>query len=95
MSTEKSTLSCQRCGAELHPGRGDFYLVSIVAVADPTPPVIAAEDLDKDVGREIHRLVKHLEGVEEQEALDQVYRRVVLNLCVKCYQHWIEDPIHP
>jgi hypothetical protein len=31
-------------------------------------------------------------GVSEQEALDQVYRRLVLYLCGPCYRVWIEDP---
>jgi hypothetical protein len=84
--------SCDRCAAELHPGRGDFYLVSIVAVADPSPPLIAEEDLARDVGREIDRLIKHLKGVDALEAMDQVYRRKVLYLCGPCYRHWIEDP---
>ena len=50
-------LHCKRCSKEVHPGRGDYYLVRIEAVADPQPPVITQEDLDQDVGVEIERLI--------------------------------------
>jgi hypothetical protein len=93
MSTEPAPLRhCDRCGREVQPGRGDFYLVSIVAVADPSPPFFTEDDLVRDVSREIDRLVKNLAGVEEQDAIDQVYRRKVLVLCVPCYARWIESP---
>jgi hypothetical protein len=85
-------LACARCGAALRPGSGDFYRVSIEAVADPTPPAFSAEDLEADVRREIERLLARLEGVSEQEALAQVYRRRVLHLCGPCFRRWIENP---
>ena len=44
-------LHCKRCSKEVHPGRGDYYLVRIEAVADPQPPVITQEDLDQGVIR--------------------------------------------
>ncbi len=49
-------LHCKRCSKEVHPGRGDYYLVRIEAVADPQPPIITQEDLDQDVGADIERL---------------------------------------
>ena len=51
-------LHCKRCSKEVHPGRGDYYLVRIEAVADPQPSVITQEDLDQDVGAEIERLIR-------------------------------------
>ena len=83
---------CKRCGAGLTPGAGDFYLVAIEAVADPTPPTVAAEDLAEDIRRRIERLLAQLEGVSEQEALDQVYRRVAFYLCGPCFRRWIDKP---
>ena len=61
-------------------------------VADPTPPVLTAEDLAADVRQEIERLLARLEGVSEQAALDQVYQRRTLHLCGPCFRHWIENP---
>lgn len=84
--------TCDRCSTILHPGRGEFYLVSIVAVADATPPTFTERELAGDVSREIDLLLKRLEGLDELEAVDQVYRRKILHLCTRCYRSWIEDP---
>ena len=85
-------LFCSRCLAELRPGTGDFFEVSIQAVADPTPPVITAEDLQRDLRQEMRALVAQLEGMSEREALDQVARRVTIHLCNACFAQWIENP---
>jgi hypothetical protein len=76
----------------LTPGSGNFYRVTIEAVADPTPPAIADEDLARDHRAEIERLLAQLEGLSEEEALAQVCRRLTLHLCGPCYRQWIEDP---
>ena len=89
---EESPLFCDRCAAVLTPGRGEFYLVRIEAVADPSPPSFTAEESARDLRRAIERLIARLGDLTEQEAKDQVYRRVVLYLCVPCYGRWIEDP---
>jgi hypothetical protein len=93
MSQAALLLSCARCAKPLTAGRGDFYLVSIVAVADPSPPVFLEEDLARDVAREIGQLVKRMWDLDEQEAMDQVYTRKVLALCLPCYNDWIENPV--
>ena len=87
-----SPLFCDRCLVRLHPGRGNFYVVRIEAVADPTPPEFTAEDLRRDSRREFERLVAELETLSEREAMDQVYRRVTIFLCTRCYPRWIENP---
>jgi hypothetical protein len=76
----------------LHPGSGDFFQVTIEAVADPSPPCISREDLEQDARGQIEKILSDLEGLSEQEALDQVYRRVVVHLCNPCFRHWIENP---
>src|SRR6516164_2863367 len=78
-------LECRRCGRDLHPGRGDLYVVSILAVADPSPPVFTEDDLAEDVGREILRLVAQMNRLDAQQAQDQVYRRRIFHLCTSCY----------
>jgi hypothetical protein len=85
-------LWCARCAAELRPGAGDFFRVSIAAVADPWPPTLTEEDLARDVRTEIEQLLARLEGLSGQEALDQVYRRLSLELCGPCYRRWVENP---
>lgn len=84
--------SCRRCGRSLISGRGELYVVSVLAVADPYPPVFTEDDLALDVGGEIRRLIKTLSGVDAWEAHDQVYRRLVFPLCTACYERWIEEP---
>jgi hypothetical protein len=85
-------LLCARCAAELRPGAANFYRVTIEAVADPWPPTLTEEDLARDVRKEIEQLLARLEGLSEQDALDQVYRRLRLDLCGPCYRRWIENP---
>jgi hypothetical protein len=85
-------LLCARCTRELTPGAGDFYLVRIEAMADPTPPSFSAEDLARDPRAEIERLLAAMRDLSERELVDQVYRRLFLYLCTACYRQWIEDP---
>jgi hypothetical protein len=91
---DRPPVFCDICSMELNPGRGDFYLVRIEAVADPSPPRVTEEDLAKDVTAEIGRLLDRMRDMTEQELRDQVHRRVVLNLCIPCYTRWIENPTH-
>ncbi len=83
---------CRRCGAELQPGRVNFYRVTIEAVADPTPPTITAEELATDVQPQIERLLAQLAGLSEEEAMAQVFRRLTFSLCGPCYRTWIDNP---
>jgi hypothetical protein len=91
-SADQPPVFCAHCAAILQPGSGNFYVVDIQAIADPTPPIISAEELAGDVREQIRHLLAQLEHLSEQEALDQVYRRLTLYLCVPCYRRWIEDP---
>lgn len=92
MTTEPVTFSCDRCAADLTPGRGDFYVVKIEAVADPSPPILDEKHSDRDLLNEIDRLIDEARDLSEQELLDQVYRRKTIFLCLNCYRQWIEDP---
>jgi hypothetical protein len=86
-------LCCHRCAAELKTGDGSFYVVRIEALADPTPPSFSAEDLHRNCRVEIDALLEEMRDLSAQEALDQVYRRLVLYLCGPCYRQWIENPV--
>jgi hypothetical protein len=90
--TDELVFFCDRCAAELRPGIGSFYRVTIEAVADPSPPHVAGDEEPVDLRRRIERLLKEMEGMSAQEAMDQVFRRVTLYLCVSCYRPWIENP---
>lgn len=89
---DETPMFCSRCARELRPGKGNFYVVNIEAIADPTPPSISVKELSQDLGREIRRILEQMRDLSEREALDQVYRRLTLFLCTRCYEQWIEDP---
>jgi hypothetical protein len=93
MPDRPATLICHRCGAALRPGRGDLYVVRIEAVSDPFPPDLTDLDLEStDLRAEIERAIEAMEGMSEQEMMDQVYRRLTMHLCGACYRQWIERP---
>ncbi len=85
-------LLCRRCGKELTPGHGSFYHIVLEALADPAPPDLSAVELEQDARPQIEALLEQLEGVSEQEAMDQVYRRQTFILCGRCYRGWIVNP---
>lgn len=91
-SEESISLFCHRCGATLTPGEGNFYVVRILAVADPTPPCISEEDLAADIDAEIEQILEQAGQMDERELTDQVFRRLTIHLCGPCYRQWIEDP---
>jgi hypothetical protein len=91
MPQEKEPLFCNHCSVSITPGRGEFYAVCIDAVADPSPPSFREEDME-NIAEQITALFAKLKHLSEQEAMDQVTRRVVLYLCNACYNRWIENP---
>jgi hypothetical protein len=91
-AADAAPLRCARCAAALRPGAGDFYRVTIEAVADPTTPSFSAEELAEDLRAKIEQLLARMEGVSERELLEQVYRRLTLYLCGPCYRRWIKNP---
>ncbi|MFP4354975.1 MAG: hypothetical protein ACLFUJ_07590 [Phycisphaerae bacterium] len=90
---EAESLLCHRCGCDLHPGRGNFYVVRIEAFADPYPPKLDTADFDTgELAAEIDELISQLGQTSEQDLNDQVHRRLTIHLCNRCYRRWIEDP---
>lgn len=88
---DPAPIFCDRCTAELLPGAGQFFVVKIEAVADPTPARLPEEPV-LDASGEIDRLLRSMAEQSAQELLDQVYRRVTLYLCNRCFRAWIENP---
>jgi hypothetical protein len=88
-------LHCERFTKVVHPGRGDYYLVRIDAVADPQPPIITQEDLDQDVGAEIERLIGLMKSMSERQLERQVFRQKAIYVCVPCFNRSIENPVRP
>ncbi len=93
MPDDPSPVICSRCSRLLTPGNGDFYEVTIEAVADPSPPNLEAIDLaEHSMKGEINALVREMEDLSAQEAMDQIHRKMTIQFCRPCYRVWIEDP---
>lgn len=96
MSEDDLNLLCHRCGCDLHPGEGNFYVVRIEALADPAPPRLDRDDLQEmtgwEIDAEINRLIDDMKDLSERQMMDQVFRRLTLHLCRRCYEDWIENP---
>ena len=76
----------------LTPGEGSFWIVRIDAVCDPSPPDLdTAEPID-DFQRRWQELLDAMDEMSEQELLDQVHRRLTMQLCSGCFRQWIENP---
>jgi hypothetical protein len=93
MTYDESPLFCAKCLIKLVPGQGDFFVVRIDAVADPTPPSFSPEDLQGDPRRDFDSLVEQLADFSERELMDQVHRKTVIHLCNRCFREWFEDPV--
>ena len=91
-SAAHDAIFCHRCGQQLTPGDGNFYVARIEAVADPTPPPFGPDSDSEDFNRRFGELMEEISRYSEGELMDQVYRRMTIHLCRLCYQNWIEDP---
>lgn len=89
---ERDPLFCDRCLKGLTPGNGEFYVIQIEAVADPTPPSLVELDRGLDITHELNELVSQMQDLSPQEAMDQVHRSLTIQLCLGCYRDWIENP---
>jgi hypothetical protein len=85
-------MTCKRCAVPLQPGAGNFIRITIDAVADPSQPILA-DASPAELRRQIEQLLAQVAGLSEQQALDQVYRRLIFYLCGPCYQLWIANPV--
>jgi hypothetical protein len=88
---DRAPLLCARCAVALRPGVGNFYRITIEAVADPSPPDLPALE-PADIRAQIEQALARLQSATEEEALAQVIRRLTLHLCGPCYRRWIENP---
>ena len=92
-SDANESVLCARCLSELTPGRGQFFVVHIEAVPDPSPPSIPAPSTLEETRNEIQRLIAQASELTERELLEQVHRRMTIHLCNRCYREWIENPV--
>ncbi len=94
MSARSANLICHRCGRELVPGEGNFYVVKIVTYAESTAPSLSDADAmsQHEIARQIEQIIREMDSMTRQDLMDQVYRRMTIHLCGQCYRTWIENP---
>lgn len=90
--TDTADIICHRCSCLLTPGGGNFYIVRIDAVCDPTPPSLDELESVENFASEWERLLDEMRSMSERELMDQVHRRMTIHLCATCYRRWIENP---
>ena len=85
--------SCDLCGKELLVEEDLRYVAKIEVYAAYDPLEITEEDLEEDHMEEISELIKQMDGMEEQEIEDQVYKSFRFDLCPECHKKFLKDPL--
>lgn len=85
--------TCDRCNAPLLVRSDVRYVVTIEVKCAYDPMEITDDDLRQDHASEMRKLLQQMEGLSEQEAQDQVYRKFTFDLCPKCQREFIRAPL--
>jgi len=85
--------TCDMCGKRLAGGRDLRFVAKIQLYAAADPLEISAEELTADIREKIRRLVDEMKDMDPQELQDSVFRQFQFDLCPKCRQRYIEDPL--
>ena len=86
-------LVCDRCGKNLLIDEKVRYTVRIEVFAAYDPMELTDDDLEQDHDAEIKRLLEKINGLDEKDLMDSVYRRIVLDLCPPCQKAYLQDPL--
>jgi len=84
---------CEMCGRIVSRPEITFRM-KIELFADPAPPDITEEDLERDFKEEMRRLIEQLESVDVREAEEEVYESYLFTLCGGCRKRahrWLRD----
>ena len=87
--------ACDRCGCRLEPDDPNRFVVKVEVFAAADHLTITEEDLKRDHGAEIARLVKQLDRMDPDDIEDQTYRAFRFDLCRDCHRQYLRDPIPP
>lgn len=86
-------VACDRCGKGLLIDSNVRYEVTIEVKAAYDPMELTEDDLDQDLDSKIDETIEELKELSEQEANDQVYKKMTFHLCPACQKEYIDDPI--
>ena len=85
--------NCDMCGKPLLVDEDVRYVVKLEVFAAYDPMELVEEDLEKDHLEEISDLIEKMEGMDDQEIEDQVYKSLRFDLCPSCQRKYIKDPL--
>jgi hypothetical protein len=75
--------TCDVCGRAI--GRRDVsFVLRLELFADPEPPVITKEDLERDHRAEMEALLAAMANIDPGEAMDEVHERYDYIICSGC-----------
>ena len=85
--------TCDLCGKPLLVDSEVRYELRMEIKAAYDPLVLRDEDLQKDYGTEIARVLRQLEGLSSVEAQNEVYRVFEFDLCRACQRRFVQNPL--
>jgi len=86
-------LTCDGCGEPLLLDADVRYVVKIEGYAAYDPLEITKSDLARDLDGEMRDALRSLEGKSAEEAQDEVHRTFEIDLCARCWQSYVKDPL--
>lgn len=84
---------CDGCGMDLKPDGSNHFIIKIEAFAAAGKLEFTREDLERDHGGEIRRLLGELGNRSPDDIEDQVYRALRYDLCPTCHRAFLDAPI--
>jgi hypothetical protein len=83
---------CDRCGQPMEKNQLRYVAkIQVFAAADTLE--ITAEDLLKDPGDEIARLMRQCEDMTEEELMRDVFVELQFDLCRPCQRAYLANPL--
>ncbi len=83
---------CDGCGAAI-PRKALRYQVSIDVRAAYDTVEVSLWDLVRDHRRELEELVARMSRTDAADLEEQVYKKMVLDLCPECHRRFIRSPL--
>lgn len=92
-SDQDLSIYCDRCGKGLLIDSNVRYEVTIEVKAAYDPLELTDDDLSGDLQEQIDETIDELKQCSEEEAMDEVYRKMEFNLCSSCQSKLLESPL--
>lgn len=86
-------LVCDGCGATLLADEDVRYVLRVEGFAAYDPLEITQADLERNLDAELRSLVSSLAELDAEAAQDQVHRQFRFDLCPRCWQRYVKDPL--